>query len=332
MKILIIRRDNIGDLVCTTPMIRLLRRRFPDAHIDALVTDYNAAVLAGNPDLDRVFTYRKAKHRAPGVSRLGIYWQRLRQAAELRRRRYDLVLLPAGGPQRSAQRLARWLGAARVLTQDLVSPMGGHEVERCAHLLTALDIDTAAPAAVLVAPEPARQDIAGRLATGEGPLIAIHISSRKPSQRWPVQAFVELMHALHIGHGARFLLLWSPGGDDNPLHPGDDAKAREIVAACPDLPLLALPTEKLETLIAALSLVDTVVCSDGGAMHLAAGLGKPIVCFFGQSDPERWHPWAVPYRLLQAASRQAADITVADALRAYEELADTRLPTGSAGN
>ena len=30
-KILVIRRDNIGDLVCTTPLISALRRRFPEA-------------------------------------------------------------------------------------------------------------------------------------------------------------------------------------------------------------------------------------------------------------------------------------------------------------
>ncbi|MCK7500105.1 MAG: hypothetical protein MZW92_64610 [Comamonadaceae bacterium] len=49
-RILIVRRDNIGDLVCTTPMIRMLRRHHPDAWIAALVTRYNAEVLAGNPD------------------------------------------------------------------------------------------------------------------------------------------------------------------------------------------------------------------------------------------------------------------------------------------
>src|SRR5512135_977073 len=60
-KILVIRRDNIGDLVCTTPMIRMLRQHYPDAWIAALVTRYNAEVLAGNPDLDAVFAYQKAK-------------------------------------------------------------------------------------------------------------------------------------------------------------------------------------------------------------------------------------------------------------------------------
>jgi ADP-heptose:LPS heptosyltransferase len=57
-RILVIRRDNIGDLACTTPMIHLLRRHFPNAWIGALVTHYNAPVLAGNTDLDEVLHYR----------------------------------------------------------------------------------------------------------------------------------------------------------------------------------------------------------------------------------------------------------------------------------
>jgi len=76
-RILVIRRDNIGDLVCTLPLIRRLREHYPDAWIGMLVTRYNAEVLYDNPDLEAVFTYTKAKHLAHGESRLGALWQRL---------------------------------------------------------------------------------------------------------------------------------------------------------------------------------------------------------------------------------------------------------------
>ncbi len=52
-RILVIRRDNIGDLLCTTPLLSALRRRFPEAWIGALVNSYTAPVLAGNPDVER---------------------------------------------------------------------------------------------------------------------------------------------------------------------------------------------------------------------------------------------------------------------------------------
>ena len=87
------------------------------------------------------------------------------------------------------------------------------------------------------------------------------------------------------------------------------------------LPLLPVPTPDLSELVAGLSLCDRVLCSDGGAMHLAAALGKPIVCLFGRSDAARWHPWGVPHALLQPASRDVRDIGVADVLDALERLA-----------
>jgi ADP-heptose:LPS heptosyltransferase len=59
MRILVIRRDNIGHLVCTTPLFAALRARHPQAHIAALVNSNNAAVLAGNPDVDEVHSYTK---------------------------------------------------------------------------------------------------------------------------------------------------------------------------------------------------------------------------------------------------------------------------------
>ena len=68
---------------------------------------YSAPVLEGNPDLDAVFSYRKAKHRARGETAFGLYWERLRLLLELRRRGIDYAILASPGYQASAERLAR---------------------------------------------------------------------------------------------------------------------------------------------------------------------------------------------------------------------------------
>jgi ADP-heptose:LPS heptosyltransferase len=148
----------------------------------------------------------------------------------------------------------------------------------------------------------------------------VHVSARKPSSRWPEERYAPLMRAIHARNGARFRLFWSPGAEDDARHPGDDGKARRIVAAAVGIPLEPVETRELGSLISGLAACDRLVCSDGGAMHVAAALGKPVVCFFGDSDAARWHPWGVPYRLLQPASRDVADVSVEDALRALEEL------------
>ena len=81
-----------------------------------------------------------------------------------------------------------------------------------------------------------------------------------------------------------------------------------------------MPTTTLRQLIAGISLCDQFICSDGGAMHIAAGLGKPLVCFFGDSSAEQWHPWGVPHVLLQPDSRDVADISVTEVLQAYQRV------------
>src|SRR5215472_7508180 len=160
-RFLVIRRDNIGDLVCTTPLIFALRDRYPDAHIAALVNTYNAAVLAGNPALDAVHAYEKGKHRGEARSLLAVYAERLRFLARLRRQKFDYAILATPGYARRALSLARLIGARHVLGYtehgrthrrlDMALPYDGrtpaHEVELVFALLKALGIDGPPPAA-----------------------------------------------------------------------------------------------------------------------------------------------------------------------------------------
>lgn len=334
-RILLLRRDNIGDLVCTTPLIAALRERFPAAEIHALVNSYTLPVLENHPLLNGVHAYTKAKHRAAGESALGTYLRRIALLLRLRKMRFDYAILAAPGYQPRLLSLARRIRPRHILGfatpesrangMDIpvpYAPSALHEAEDVFQLLRPLGIEGPPPAASIY-PAPAAVAEARRqiLPPPPAPLVGVHISARKPSQRWPAERFAELMRRLHDRLQAHFVLLWSPGRDDNPLHPGDDAKAAHIRALLPEgFPLHAYPTQRLQELIAALSLCDAVICSDGGAMHLAAALGKPIECFFGKSDAVRWRPWGVPYRLLQPASLEVDAISVEEAEAAFLEL------------
>src|SRR4051812_19946673 len=112
---LVIRRDNIGDLVCTTPLIAALRSRFPKSWIGVLVNRYAAPVLENNPDVSEVLSYDKAKHRLANDALLALYWRRLRLIGALRKRRIDYVLLAAPGRQESAERMARLIRSRHIV-------------------------------------------------------------------------------------------------------------------------------------------------------------------------------------------------------------------------
>ena len=325
--ILVVRRDNIGDLVCTTPLFAALRRTYPQAWIGALVNSYNAAVLDRSPDIDEVLVYTKLKHLDRGQSALGTLVRRFRDLWRLRRRRLDCVVLatPLYVPRTLA--LARALAPKRIVgfTEEKLRGLTGHEVERVFALARELGIEGPIPP-LKVVPDPLLVERA-RAAFGDAGRrlkVGVQISTRRPAQQWPAERFVELVQRLDA-LGAATMLLWSPGPRDHPRHPGDDEKAIEISNRLSGTKLfVAYRAGPLPELIGALAACDTLITSDGGAMHLAAALSKPIVCFFGDMPPEQWRPWGVAHRALRPSSRKVADITVDQAIAALNELAELR--------
>ena len=343
-RILVIRRDNIGDLICTLPLIHNLRTQYPDAHIDVLVNSYNQQTLEQHTDINTVYAYTKAKHRAAGQSKWKIYWQRLQLTLTLRRKQYDLAILAGSRFSRHALKLARSVKAKSIMgvtpkTQTLsaidyalpeLQDESVHEAEHCLRLLTLLNhpIDYHAPARLyanvaLQQKQYAKLSQYGHYKQADTLTIGIHISARKPSQRWSETAFIHLMQLLQQHYSCQFLLFWAPGDENNTQHPGDNQKAQRILAAAADVVVFPLETQQLRELIAGIDLCDQFICSDGGAMHIAAGLAKPLVCFFGESNAQQWHPWETPYQLLQTESKQVQDISPHEVLAAFKYLQNT---------
>jgi len=336
VRILVVRRDNIGDLVCTTPLLSALRQRFPHGWIGVLANSYNAAVLDRNPDLDAVMAYTKLKHLVGGEGALPVLGARLAMLWRLRRMRLDAVVLATPDFVPRVARLARWLAprqvigfsdgsrsAARMLDWSIPATraQGLHEVERVFSLAARFGVTGGIPPLRLV-PDPAHvRRAADAFAQGAGLKVAVHITARRPRQRWPAERFAELVQTLHARHDARAMLLWFPGAPDDPRHPGDDDKAQEIERRLAGKsPLVAYRAGPLPELIGALAACDVVVTPDGGALHLAAGVGKPVVALFGDAAPDRWRPWGVPQRVLQPSSHDVADLSTAEVADACSNL------------
>ena len=58
-KILIIRLSSIGDIILTTPIIRQVRNKFPQAQIDFLLEDKFYSILKYNPYINTIIRYNK---------------------------------------------------------------------------------------------------------------------------------------------------------------------------------------------------------------------------------------------------------------------------------
>jgi ADP-heptose:LPS heptosyltransferase len=335
-RILVIRRDNIGDLVCTTPFFSALRRRYPDAHIAALVNSYNAGVLAGNPDVDAVHVYTKTKHRGANESWLGTLLAKYRLLSALRSPAFDHVILAKSGFDHQGLGLARSLrprqtigfapGEAKGIDVALPPPDNDqiHEVEAIQQLGKPLGIE-GPPGPLHVYPDAARvAHWRTRFSGKQKEWVALHISAREPGRVWPVEKFVELAQTLSRNPDVGIVLLWAPGPTSDPRHPGDDERAAAIATRVgAGVTLVPAKTESLADLIAVLSLCHSFVGPDGGAMHIAAGAGLPVVALFENLPYKKrhWYPWKVPHEMVSPETRDIADIPVAAVAAAWNRLA-----------
>ncbi|MGA9351611.1 MAG: glycosyltransferase family 9 protein, partial [Anaerolineae bacterium] len=92
--IVLIRPDHLGDLLFTTPAIRLLRQAFPQARIAYLVGPWSKAVIENNPNIDGI-----ASCPFPGFTRqkkqfiFEPYVVLLQYAKQLRQEDFDLAIV-----------------------------------------------------------------------------------------------------------------------------------------------------------------------------------------------------------------------------------------------
>jgi ADP-heptose:LPS heptosyltransferase len=248
-------------------------------------------------------------------------WDLTRVIRDLRARRFDLAI----SLRRSFSRSSAWLAYASGAPWRLGYPAPDshpfrfflnlgpdarltsyHEVDGCLELLASIGIPSAGRELALVPDPDAQAAVRRRLrregvAEGSG-LVLIHISTRRETSRWPVASFAEAADSLFERLGLSIALSWAPGDETNPLFPGDDGKAEEVAARMRNRPIL-LRTPALNDLIAAVSLSDFVLSTDGGLMHIAAALDVPQVVLFGRTDPRQWAPVGQKSVVLQRGGR-----------------------------
>jgi ADP-heptose:LPS heptosyltransferase len=313
LNILIIRRDNIGDLVCTTPLLQALKDQLKLDRLDVVTNAYVAPVLKGNDSIDALYIYHKLKHGH--TSFFKVIFERLRLIFNLRQHYYDYIL----AFDQRALNLTRVLRKTKVLT-PIHDWMHHTEVERVWELGQRLGLKGAP--GPLVLPLHLYDPSSNKKDTHT---IGIHISARRVKQQYPITQWVGLIRQLHASNPTLiFHVFWSPGDSNNPMHPGDDEKAHMLKEALKNIPTVFMPTPNLESLIEGIQTCGSMIMCDGGAMHIAAALNRPIVALFGDSNSKRWRPWGVPFRIVQPHTEEVKDITTSQIIDAWHRLMKSR--------
>ncbi len=304
MNILLIRLRLIGDVVFTTPMLRALKRAFPESRLTYLVEPAAAAVVSGNPHIDELLV----APRPAGLRRL---LADLRLARRLRSARYDLVIDLHGGPRSAWLALATGApqrigyviqGRTWMYTRAVARPRAlrrRHSVVNQWDLLAAIDGWPGTPPdpdrdpVEMAADAAAEARIAARLASaGVSPadeLIVAHVSAGNPFRRWPEPAFVALVTGLARSSPARRIVL-SSGPSDRAAAGRIAAAARLGLGAAGDR-IVDFGDFDLAELRALVVRSRLFVGGDTGPLHIAATTATPIVGIYGPTEPARSAPW-----------------------------------------
>lgn len=327
MKILVIKRDKIGDLLLTTPLIGAIRARYPQAEIHVLANTYNGWVVENNPDMDRLWRYPIA--RGGKWDKLAAVLRQFAQALRLRREGYDWIIVAGGEASERANRRARAIagsgtrivaycdsGQSAGISDPLAPPTAGHEVERILALAEPLGVKPAPGEVPLprFAPSQAWIDsargflAAANLAPGGYVMLGIGARSRK-RQPTPAQ-ILRWTRLLHEQHGLHTVFQWTPGKPDDPLYPGDDDIAEAVLDE--GNPWLHPYRGGLDTGVGLVWLARASLFPDSGLMHLAAASPGGVVGLFADiahsPSPAVWGPRGERVQVL-VAEHSIADLS-----------------------
>jgi heptosyltransferase-3 len=323
VRILIVKRDKLGDLLLTTPVMRRVREALPDAELHLLANDYNAWVARDHPALTRTWTYPRVRdgRRVRPLAALAHVPVTLR----LRRQRFDAALVMNGDESPRAIRRALWTGARRVVayaqdaarygsrfTDPFPVPREGHEVDRMMALLSALGIT--APARALdpeyTPPESgasfARAWLAAR-ALAPDRYAVIGLGARRAKKQPDTGQILRWSERILREHGLPTVFMWTPGARESPRYPGDDDIAASVLARA--LPHIHPFRGPIPEAIALLFHARTCILPDSGLMHFAAASPGGVLGLF--ADPAdsapaaRWAPRGPRARHVEAEKRVA---------------------------
>ena len=309
--ILVIRLGLLGDMVCTTPMLEAIKTHFPEGRLCLLSNAYNSPVVARNPHVDKLYTYihSKDRQRNPRQGFFASLIDAWRLKRDLKRERFDWIVVCNGGFNKASVRTAQRLGGKIIsATREDGSyeyrvdfPVSGllaepiqHEVERTFKLLVPMGIKAhEQPAHLSLLPDQAALDVMRvRLQPNTNqPHIAIHISSRDPRREWPVARFAAVIQEINQALPAQFWIIHAPD---------DMQRAQSLSQALPGISNQLVSPANTDELIATLTLATLTICQEGGVLHLAAGVQTPVIGLF-ENTPEKiqgWYPWGCPHRLV----------------------------------
>lgn len=295
-RLLIVKLSAIGDVVHSLPVSAALSQAFPHIEISWVVEATAAPVLQNNPHLQEIIVVPRAlKDRRPWAASAR---ELARFRRELRERRFDIAL-DLHGLSKSAL-VTRLSGARRRYGYDWlreVAPLLLDRVPRREESVHVVDqyLDVARflgarPEKVVfpLSAGAAARERSERLLAEVGiepsqPFIAINPTAGGWGYKGlDAERLARLINGLAEAPSLPLVLV---GGEGDAAITEETLRLASVRAAS-----LVGQTSLLE-LVAVLERCALHVAGDTGSAHIAAAVGKPVVTFFGRTNPDRLAPY-----------------------------------------
>jgi heptosyltransferase III len=298
-RILLVRTDRLGDVILTLPMLPLVRKCFPGAHIAMLLKKYTAELVEGNPYVNELLLYDDGRSLVPFGEML----------KTIRAKRFDtaIVVYPtsrlawlmfrAGVPVRigSGYRYYSLLFNRRVYEHR--KDARRHELEYNLNLLKEVDcpIVGSPQFSLKVTPEVRRkiERLFESLAIdSQKEIIIVHPGTGGSAREWPVEYFGWLATRLHAERGAQILITGAKG---------EESKVEEVLTGTKGKAIPLVGRLSLKELTEVITRASLFISNSTGPLHIAAAVGTPVVSMFPQitaMSAARWGPYTSKKRVL----------------------------------
>jgi ADP-heptose:LPS heptosyltransferase len=316
-KILIIRLGKIGDIIITSSVFDLLKKKYPGINISLLTLEKNREVLKYNPNIDRIYFTNK---------NLTLFFLLFK----LRKNRYDIILDLNDDPSRTSGTIRRILKAGTTAAFNFdILPMpdiavtqppknSTHIIERIQKLLEGLEIQIGnnelRPSLYLGKSE--LKDVEEQLAQykNNSKIIAINLSAGAQIRYWPVPKWIELLTRISDKYpDYKFLLLSTDA----------DKEICEKISNNISVPrLLSQKFNSFQHYASYICKADLLITSDTAAVHIGSAFNKPQIVFFPAVEWNfiSWQPLSEISKSIISKAENLAAISVDEAWQTFEEI------------
>lgn len=297
-RILVVEYWYLGDVVMLTPFLKNLRLHYPKAHIAVLANPRGIPILEEQGLVDEIIAINVpwAQHLSRWKKYFSRWWgEYFRCVARLRARQFDLGFTVRADIR---DNFLLWLSNVRrrvgygyayggSLLTDVVEPDLGrpHYADRWLRLLEHLKkpvLDRQPELKLARAQRVFAKKFLEEMGLGDGEMvIGFHPGARNEVRQWGQERFLEVARRLKRLFPVKILWFRDPGTPE----PAGDGEFIQV----------ALP---LKEFLAVLAECKLVVCNDTGPMHMASGLGVPVVAIFGPGMTDWWGPRSAGSRVV----------------------------------